>query len=76
LLRWRSYLSGVEFKAGTGIDIGDKIDGGVWVRLKTGSGNIHIHGKIDGGSRVTYWPGDRLVVDGGVQRCTCTAHNW
>lgn len=71
-----SNCTGVDFIAGTGIDIGGKIDGGVRVQLKTGRGKIHIHGKIDGGSGVTYWPGDRLVVDGGVQRCTCTARNW
>jgi pimeloyl-ACP methyl ester carboxylesterase len=57
----------VSFSARSGIDIGDKIDGGAKVKLRTDTGKIHVHGKIDNGStRVQYWPGGSLVVDGGI----------
>ena len=37
------------------------------VKLTTDTGEIHVHGKIDNGStRVQYWPGGSLVVDGGI----------
>ncbi|MBV9028400.1 MAG: hypothetical protein JO311_07245 [Candidatus Eremiobacteraeota bacterium] len=58
--------SAVFFRASNGIDIGNKIDGGVYVALCTANGGIHIHDKIDNGrTRVYYWPGGSLQVDGG-----------
>ena len=57
----------VSCRARSGIDIGDKIDGGAKVRLRPDTGQIHVHGKIDNGStRVQYYPGGSLVVDGGI----------
>lgn len=64
----------VFFRAQNGIDVGDKIDGGVFVALCTASGRIHVQGKIDNsGTKVYYWPSGSLVVDGGIQRGTVQA---
>ena len=59
----------VAFRAANGIDIGNKIDGGVHVSLCTTNGNIHIHDKIDNSQTwVYYWvPSGQLNVDGNQQ---------
>jgi len=63
--------------AGTGIDLGNKIDGGSHVWFNTTTGSIHVHDKIDGGSHVIYWPQGRLKVDGGVNGGSKTeAQDW
>ena len=63
---WVGSCTQVFLRATNGIDIGNKIDGGVHVALCTSNGAIHIHDKIDNGSTVVnYWPGGSLQVDGG-----------
>ncbi len=72
--RWRGAVGHVDeptrvfFRAKNGIDIGDKIDGGVSVNLCTASGQIHVRDKIDNSNtHVWYWPQGALVADSGIQ---------
>lgn len=64
-----SLCTTVKFRAANGIDIGNKIDGGVHVQLCTANGSIHIHDKIDNSlTWVYYWvPSGQLNVDGNQQ---------
>jgi hypothetical protein len=56
-------------KAHTGIHIEGKIDGQCKVKLRSRSGQIFVHGKVDGGANtvVYYFGVKRVDVIGGVR---------